>query len=97
MALTDDQDRLLAVLTVSEKYAHDKRKECEKVYRTTEDASPRRPRSRLSQGDVCLAGALQVLTPRYEPDFTKYRLTPAQTRAAFAEHVLADRGGVPDA
>ena len=39
----------------------------------------------MSQGDVCLAGPVEVVTPRHEPEFTKYRLTPAQTRAAFSE------------
>ena len=84
VALVDDQQRLLAVMTVAEKYAHDKRKEAEKVFRTTDDAHPGVAVT-MAQGDVCLAGKLEVITPRHEPEFTKYRLTPAQTRAAFAE------------
>ena len=85
VALTDDAGRALAVLTVKEKYAHDKRKEAEKVYRTTEEAHPGVAVT-MSQGDICLAGLLEVLTPRHKPEFTDHRLTPAQTRAAFAEH-----------
>ncbi|MCG3125842.1 MAG: Sulfate adenylyltransferase [Phycisphaerae bacterium] len=84
VALTDEKDRLLAVMTVEEKYRHDKTKECEKVYRTTEDAHPGVAVTK-AQGDVCLSGPLDVLTPRHEPQYTKYRLTPAQTRAAFNE------------
>ncbi|MBN2446149.1 MAG: sulfate adenylyltransferase [Phycisphaerae bacterium] len=84
VVLTDDADRALAVLTVKEKYAHDKTKECEKVYRTTEEAHPG-VAIVLSQGDVCLAGNLEVLTPRHDPEFVDYRLTPAQTRAAFTD------------
>ncbi len=84
VVLTDDKDRLLATMTVEEKYAHDKAKESEKVYLATDDAHPG-VAVVLSQGDVCLAGPLEVLTPRHDPDFTKYRLTPAQTRAAFTE------------
>ncbi|MFH1746393.1 MAG: sulfate adenylyltransferase [Planctomycetota bacterium] len=84
VALTDDQDRPLAVLTVNEKYAHDKPKEAAKVYLTTDDAHPGVAVT-MRQGDVCLAGKLEVLTPRYEPEFTNYRLTPTRTRAAFAE------------
>ncbi|MBU0638777.1 MAG: sulfate adenylyltransferase [Planctomycetes bacterium] len=84
VALTDEQDRTLAVLTVQEKYAHDKTKEAEKAYGTTDDAHPG-VAVVMSQGDVCLSGPLEVLTPRYEPEFTKYRLTPTQTRAAFTE------------
>jgi sulfate adenylyltransferase len=84
VALTDDQDRLLAVMTVEEKYAHDKKKEAEKAYGTTDEAHPG-VAIVYAQGDVCLAGKLEVLTPRHNPPFPDHRLTPAQTRAAFAE------------
>lgn len=84
LALTDERDRLLAVMTVEEKYRHDKGKECERVYRTSEDAHPGVAVTK-AQGDVCLSGPLEVLTPRHEPEWTKHRLTPAQSRAAFAE------------
>jgi len=84
VALCDEQERLLAVLRVTEKYAHDKQKEAEKVFRTTDPAHPGVAVT-LSQGDVCLAGPLEVVCPRHEPEFSRYRLTPAQTRAAFAE------------
>jgi sulfate adenylyltransferase len=84
VALVDDAQRLLAVLTVREKYAHDKQKEAEKVYRTTDAAHPGVAVT-MAQGDVCLAGPVEVLTARYDPQFPTYRLTPAQTRAAFAE------------
>jgi sulfate adenylyltransferase len=85
VALTDERDRLLAVLTVGEKYAHDKRKEIEQVYRTSDDAHPGVAVT-MSQGEVCLAGPLEVVCVRHEPEFARYRLTPAQTRAAFAAH-----------
>ncbi len=84
VALTDDADRLLGVLTVREKYRHEKQLECERVYRTTDAAHPGVAVT-LAQGPVCLAGPLEVVTPRYDPPFAEHRLTPAQTRAAFAE------------
>ena len=84
VALTDDQDRPLAILTVEEKYHHDKQLEAEKVYRTSDAAHPG-VAVVMSQGDVCLSGPLQVIQPRHEAEFPDYRLTPAQTRAAFAE------------
>jgi len=84
VALTDDQDRTLAVLTVREKYAHDKKKEAERVYQTTDEKHPGVAVT-MSQGDVCLGGPVQVICPRYEPEFARFRLTPAQTRAAFSE------------
>jgi sulfate adenylyltransferase len=85
LALTDDQDRVLAVMTLAEKYPHKKKKEAEKAYGTTDEKHPG-VAVVYSQGGVCLSGKLEVLTPRYEPEFTEYRLTPAQTRAAFEEH-----------
>lgn len=84
VALTDDRYRVLAVMVVEEKYVHDKKKECERVYKTADAAHPGVAVT-MSQGDVCLSGPLEVLTPRHEPDWTQYRLTPAQTRAAFSE------------
>lgn len=84
VALLDDADRLVAVMTVKEKYAHDKKKEAEKVFQTTDTAHPGVAVT-MAQGDVCLAGPLEVITPRHDPQFPDHRLTPAQTRAAFAE------------
>jgi len=84
VALTDDRDRLLGVMTIAEKYAHDKRKEAEKAYGTLDEAHPG-VAVVYGQGDVCLAGPLKVLTPRHDPQFPSHRLTPEQTRAAFAE------------
>lgn len=82
IALTDDKDRVLAVMIVEEKYTHDKKKECERVYKTAEAAHPGVAVT-MSQGDVCLSGPLEVITPRHDPDWTQYRLTPSQTRAEF--------------
>ncbi len=84
VALTDERDRTLAVLTVREKYGHDKKKECERVYRTLEEKHPGVAVT-MSQGDMCLGGTLEVICPRHEPEFARYRLTPAQTRATFSE------------
>jgi len=84
VALLDDERRLLAVMTVREKYAHDKQKEAEKVFKTTDAAHPGVAVT-MAQGDTCLAGPLEVVCPRYDPQFSQYRLTPAQTRAAFHE------------
>jgi len=37
----------------------------------------------MDSGDVCLAGKIDVVTPRHEPMFADHRQTPAQTRAEF--------------
>jgi sulfate adenylyltransferase len=84
VTLTDDQRRPLAILTVTEKYPHNKKQETEKVFRTTDEAHPGVAVT-MAQGDVCLAGTLEVIMPRHEPQFPERRLTPAQTRAAFQE------------
>jgi sulfate adenylyltransferase len=84
VALTDERERLLAVMTLEEKYHHDKAKECQKVYQTADEKHPGVAVT-MSQGDVCLSGPLEVLHARHEPDWTRYRLTPTQTRAAFQE------------
>ncbi|MGE3182538.1 MAG: sulfate adenylyltransferase [Phycisphaerae bacterium] len=84
VALTDDRDNVLAVLTVKEKYKHDKKLEAEKVYRTTDEAHPGVAVVN-GQGDVCLGGDVEVITPRVDPMFAEYRLTPQQTRDAFAK------------
>jgi len=84
VALVDDASRVLAILTVREKYAHDKRKEAERVFRTADEAHPG-VAVLMSEGEVCLAGPLEVVVPRYDPPFAEHRLTPAQTRAAFVE------------
>lgn len=84
VALTDSQDRLLGVLTVQEQYRHEKAREAEAVYRTTDTAHPG-VAVVMGQGDVCLGGPVEVLTPRHEPEWPRYRLAPAQTRGVFRE------------
>src|SRR5690606_4366140 len=61
-----------------------KKLEAEKAYGTTEDKHPG-VAVVYSQGDVCLSGPLEVITPRHDPGYGEYRRTPAQTRAVFKE------------
>ena len=83
VALNDPKGRLLGVLSVTEKYKHDKELEIPNVYRTTEDAHPGVKIVR-DQGNLNLAGPIDVITPTHEPEFESYRLPPAKTREAFA-------------
>ena len=81
----DDEDAVLALLTVDEKYGIDKEHECRTVFRTTDAAHPG-VQMVMAQGEVNLAGPVQVLSDggfgaRYGALF----MTPAETRAAFAE------------
>jgi sulfate adenylyltransferase len=83
LALKDGKGRLLATMTVREKYPHDKDLEIPNVYKTTEDAHPGVAQVR-KQGNWCLAGDVDVVTTTHEPEFADYRLPPARTREAFA-------------
>ncbi|WP_428939151.1 sulfate adenylyltransferase [Fontivita pretiosa] len=84
IALHDDKNRLLAVMSVTEKYPHDKALEIPNVYRTEDDAHPGVAIVRR-QGDFCLAGPIDVICPTHEPEFPEYRLSPAATRRAFEQ------------
>lgn len=82
VALLDGDRQALAIITITEKYPHDKDLEIPNVYKTTDDAHPGVKVTR-SQGRTCLAGDIDVITPNRQPEFPDHRLAPAQTRAEF--------------
>ena len=43
------------------------------------------------QGNWNLAGAIDVITPTHEPEFSDYRLPPAKTREEFAANAAGTR------
>ncbi len=79
---------LLGVMQVREVApytAADKAREAREVYRTEERQHPG-VAAMYAQGDTLLAGPVEVLPPApSDIPFGQYLLTPAQTRAAFAE------------
>lgn len=81
-----DGERLLGVLTVTEKFRYNRQVEAEKVFRTTDEAHPGVARL-YAQGDVYLAGDIWVFDRPTEvlTTFTGIRFTPAETRRIFAE------------
>ena len=83
VALKDEDGTLLAVMTVQEKYPHDKKLEIPNVYRTEDDAHPGVSIIR-KQGNTCLAGPIDFVNPNPAPEFPEFRLPPARTREAFA-------------
>jgi sulfate adenylyltransferase len=83
VALVDDSGQAAAVLTVDEVYPFDAKNEARKVYRTEEDDHPG-VAAVYARGGLLVAGPVDVLRLP-EHDFPELRLTPAQTRAAFAE------------
>ena len=83
LALLDQAGRALALMTVAEKYPHDKAMEIPAVYRTEDSAHPG-VAAVQAQGSWCLAGDIDVICPNHEPEFAQVRLPPAGTRQAFA-------------
>ncbi len=84
VALADEAGNVLAVMALAEQFDYDKRREARDVYRTEDEAHPG-VAAIYRQGDVLLGGGVRVIDLPPHDDFPPYRLTPAQTRAAFAE------------
>jgi sulfate adenylyltransferase len=75
----------LAIMRLDERYEIDKNHECREVYKTT-DATHPGVTTVLAQGDVNLAGPVQVLSSgTFADEFPALFLTPEQTRAQFNE------------
>lgn len=83
VALTDTNGNIVGLLELTEKFTYDKQVEAQEVYRTTEEAHPGVARV-YAWGEIYLAGEVYMLTEP-KPDFPDIFLTPAQTRALFAE------------
>lgn len=88
VALVAPNGTLQGVMTVSEVFEHDKKLEIPNVFRTEDAAHPGVAQVQ-AEGDVCVAGPVDVLTVCVDPHgpeaFLDKRLTPAQTRAEFAK------------
>ena len=83
VALADEGGEPMAVLDLEEEFSYDKQHEAQECYRTTEDKHPG-VAAVYAQGDVLLGGKVTVFR-RPPGTFPEFRLTPSQTRAAFAE------------
>ena len=86
VALVDgDSGEIMAIMTVREIYAIDKRFECGEVYGTTATDHPG-VRTVMEQGAVNLAGPVTALSEGVYPDlYPRLFLRPADSRALFAE------------
>ena len=74
----------LAIVDLAEVFKRDREKEALAVF-GTEDLEHPGVRALQEAGDFCLAGRVRALTLPVHDDFVRYRLTPAQTRAEFAD------------
>ena len=85
VALTDAEDRVVALLMLEEIFRYDREREAQSVLRTTEDAHPG-VRYLKSVGDYCLAGPIHLLERRQDKRYENYRLDPKETRYLFGQH-----------
>jgi sulfate adenylyltransferase len=74
----------IAIVDVAEVFKRDRQKEALGVF-GIEDLEHPGVRALHDAGDFCLAGTVRALSLPEHDDFLSYRLTPAQTRATFAE------------
>jgi len=84
LATDDASGDPIAIVDVQELFPYDKQVEASNVYRTTDEKHPG-VAAVYAQGDVLVGGPVTVLRRQIDPLFVSYALTPAETRAAFAE------------
>ncbi len=84
VSLTDEDGTILALLHLTETYAAHRDLEAEKVYKTKEDAHPGVAAIR-KEGEMLLAGKVDVLNRVKHGEFLEYRKDPADLRALFAD------------
>ena len=78
------EDHLLGVLHLAEKYTYDKGREAELVFRTTEAAHPG-VRALYNQDDWLLGGKISLVNRPRNTEFPEYRRDPAETRSIFRQ------------
>ncbi len=83
VALHAPDGQLVGLLELRERYAADPRREAAEVYKTTDEAHPGVARI-YGQGQTLLGGEVWLID-RPAPRFPQLHLTPAESRAAFAE------------
>ncbi|MGH3088309.1 MAG: sulfate adenylyltransferase [Rubrobacteraceae bacterium] len=85
IALADGEGRIVATMTVEEKYPYDKQREAKEVYRTNEEDHPG-VANVYSQGDTLLGGKVTLLEDEPNPrPFPAQYYEPAELRKAFEE------------
>jgi sulfate adenylyltransferase len=80
-----DDDSVIAVMTITDQYRIDKRHECLSVFKTTDELHPG-VQMVMKQGPVNLAGPVRVLGDGgFSAAYGALFMTPAETRAAFEQ------------
>ncbi|TVQ57707.1 MAG: bifunctional sulfate adenylyltransferase/adenylylsulfate kinase [Rhodobacteraceae bacterium] len=83
VALRDAEGVILAILSVSDKWTPDKRREAEKVFGADDRAHPAVDYLHAKAGPVYLGGSVTGLQPPVHYDFRARRDTPNELRAYF--------------
>jgi sulfate adenylyltransferase len=81
VALVNDADEPVAILSLEEKYGYDKTEMSEKVFGTTDPAHPGVAKV-MGMKDVLLAGKVDLVTMAPTP-FDRWKLSPRETRVLF--------------
>ncbi len=84
VALINEQETLLGILHLEEKYGFDKEHEAQQVLRTTDEKHPG-VQYLKSIGDVYLGGRISLINRPAHAEFLNYRLDPRETRALFKQ------------
>lgn len=85
VALVDDENEgVMGIMKIEEKFSYDKDNEAQKVFGTTETEHPGVERIQ-SQGNFYIGGAVQALSEGWYPDEFPEFARPAETRAIFEE------------
>jgi len=82
VALVDDKDRILAIQSVNDIFSHPKQSHVLKVYGTKDKDHPG-VANVYAMGDFLIGGEIKLLNRPYHKNFSKYRMTPLETRAYF--------------
>ena len=85
VALTNGEGRIVATMTVTDRYSYDKGREAREVYRTDDENHPG-VAALYRQGNTLIGGEITLLDEEPNPrPFPGYYYEPEQLRAIFAE------------
>lgn len=84
VALAGEAGTLLAVMTVTDKFRRDRRKEALEVYRTDSETHPGVAKV-YAQGEWLIGGPVTLFARPPHDDFLEFRLDPEETRSLFRD------------
>lgn len=84
LALVDEQNNPIALMTVSDKYTFDRQDFAQHVFKAVDDAHPGAKMVMKEMKDWLIGGDIDLIDNTKEP-FQEYNLDPAETRLLFQE------------